>query len=143
MEEPRRISDDRVIDDGLPLVAKSSQPAKKRGLTVRRIMVLITGVACAMWIIRPAYIIFDFMIGGPYLTTFTLKYQNIAMDAKLVGRPEKDIVAILGSPAEIKVRNQGSSEKTYVYAPVSYFPLGAVEVQCSQGVVVSIDPWDD
>ncbi len=143
MEEPGRISKDLVIDDGFPQVSLSRQTPKKKGLTIRRMMILIAIVAGAIWIIPPAYIIFDFMIGGPYLSTFSLIYQNIAIDASLLGRPENDVVPVLGTPTGIRVYDQNSGRKAYLYAPVYYFPLGAVYIQCNNGIVVAIEPWDD
>ncbi|KAJ3058649.1 hypothetical protein HK102_010380 [Quaeritorhiza haematococci] len=53
---------------------------------------------------------------GPYSTWYNRKCQRLADDAKLIGRPEAEVVEVLGPPTFTYL------DRTYNYAPVRWFP---------------------
>lgn len=84
----------------------------------------------------------DAVSHGPYATWYNRKCQRLADDARLVGRPEEDIIGILGPPTFF-YGAKGSREQTYNYAPFSMFPAGKFQVHCQDGIVVSVEQLDD
>ena len=94
-------------------------------------------------IVRPAYLIFDALGHGPYTVSYNRECQRLADQAQLVGRPEADVVKVLGHPTEIwDHESDGKPVRTYNYfpAPIS---AGIFQVHCSGGVVKSLEQLDD
>jgi hypothetical protein len=74
---------------------------------------------------------------GPYSTWFNRRCQRLTDEAKLVGRPEADVVKVLGPPAYTYL------DRTYNYVPVRWFPTARFQVHCENGVVIGVEQFDD
>jgi len=74
---------------------------------------------------------------GPYSTWFNWRCQKLADEAGLVGRPEADVMKVLGPPSYTYLN------RTYNYAPVGWFPTAKFQVHCENGVVIGVEQFDD
>jgi hypothetical protein len=81
----------------------------------------------------------DAFFHGPLARRFNQRYQQIADQARLVGRPEADVVTYLGAPTYIDASDR---DVTYNYAPISWLPTGKFQVHCSKGIVVAVEQLD-
>jgi hypothetical protein len=63
--------------------------------TVKQLMAVVV-VAVIMGVLLPALHAIDAMEHGPYARAFNQRCQWLANQAGLVGRPESDVVKILG-----------------------------------------------
>ena len=74
---------------------------------------------------------------GPYSTWFNKRCQRLADKAGLVGRPEADVTKIMGPPTYTYLNT------TYNYAPIWWLPTAKFQVHCEDGVVISVEQFDD
>lgn len=83
---------------------------------------------------------------GPYTIWYNERFEHLSLRAGLVGRPERDVVKILGHPSSVwKYENlPGESlTSTYNYAPCPMVATGMFQVHCRDGVVRRIEKYDD
>lgn len=90
-------------------------------------------ISVVLTIVLPAV---DALGHGPYSTWYNRRCQRIADASKLVGRPEGDVVKILGPPAYTYL------DTTYNYVPVPWCPTAKFQVHCKNGVVTGIEQFD-
>src|SRR4051812_4710832 len=93
----------------------------------------------------------DSIIHGPYATWYNNRCQELADRAKLIGRPESDVVKVLGPPTAVWKYWSGVWTSTgrpipgayltttYNYAPCPISPSGLFQVHCRDGVVRSTE----
>ena len=116
----------------------------------------------------PAYALFAFLfvggvlIGapieaarlGPYTTWFNQHLQRKAIEAGLVGAPEKRVRAVLGAPDNVRqfwevIEASGQPARgaqfitTYEYYPYPVLPISKFQVHCAGGVVRGLEMFDD
>jgi hypothetical protein len=84
----------------------------------------------------------DAFTHGPYVTWYNQRCRKLADDAKLVGRPEKDVVKILGPPTFF-YPGDDDTKRTYNYVPTPMFPTAKFQVHCHNGVVTAVEQFDD
>jgi hypothetical protein len=123
--------------------------------TVRRLMAVVAIVAVIMGILAPVLTAIDAIAHGPYATAFNQRCQGLANRAGLVGRPESDVVKVLGEPTSVW-RYWSSVDSTtrrpvagaylittYNYAPCAFVPCGLFQVHCDGGFVKATEQLDD
>jgi hypothetical protein len=101
------------------------------------ILVMVLGVL--MGVVFP---IFDAACHGPYATWFNRDCQRRVDEAGLIGRPERDIISILGCPT-FHYAGDDDSQTTYNYAPWPLFPTAKFQVHCHNGIVTGVEQFDD
>ena len=98
-------------------------------------ILLVTPVLGAILIfVVPAM---DALGHGPYSSWYNRRCQRIADEARLVGKPEADVVKVLGPPTFTYL------QRTYNYAPIPWFPTAKFQVHCQDGVVIGTEQFDD
>jgi hypothetical protein len=87
----------------------------------------------------------DALSHGPYSSWYNARCQKLADDSGLVGRPERDVVGVLGQPSfSYRYPDVGGKwARTYNYAPCNLFPTAKFQVHCVDGVVVGVEQFDD
>ncbi len=117
---------------------------RKPRWTIRRLMIAIAVVAFLFGVIRPIYLVFDAVGHGPYTRAFNRRCQQMADDAHLIGRPEADVIAVLGEPTSTYEYGDWDDVplRTFNYAPSLIF-LGKFQVHCRKGVVRNLEQMDD
>jgi hypothetical protein len=108
-------------------------------IRVRTLMLVVAAVAVFMGVVFP---FFDAACHGPYATWFNRECQRRADAAGLVGRPEKDVAGVLGPPTFF-YPGDDDTQRTYNYAPWPVFPTAKFQVHCHNGVVTSVEQFDD
>jgi hypothetical protein len=134
--------ENQPFEDQQPLTVKPSLAAKQ-GMTIWRMMLVVALVACFFGFISPVYLFFDALGHGPYTTNYNQKCQKLADEAKLLGRPEADIIAILGPPTDIWDYEGDGKRMTYDYNPVPFIDAGIFQVHCKNGIVTGLEQFDD
>jgi len=122
----------------------------------RRRGFLITIVAYAVSLVFVwAFVIVDVANQGPYVRRYNERLEKVAIDAGLVGDSEDRVEAVLGPPtyvyggwgsydAETGEPTPGARyTTTYNYAPYPSFPMAKFQVHCRDGIVQSIELYDD
>lgn len=109
---------------------------KRRRLTIRRLMVWVAVIAILLAIVPPVVLFIDAGSHGPYACWYNAHMQRLSDEAGLVGRPEADIVRVLGKPSY----TYGSS--TYNYCPCPFSPYGKFQVHCEGGTVIGVEQHD-
>jgi len=122
--------------------------------TVRRLMMPV-GVAVAATLVAGFIWGIDALCHGPYATAFNWRCQQLADRAGLVGRPEGEVVQVLGAPSSVwrwwsmvnmQTRRPAPGAylvATYNYAPCPYVPSGKFQVHCTGGIVRNTEQLDD
>ena len=108
--------------------------------TIGRSMIAVAAAAFLLGVVRPLYLISDAEFGGPLTRAFQERYLRVSIEANLVGRPEADIVAVLGSPTSISEFQEfllSRPTRVYRYAP-SWSTAGSFQVVCHAGVVSGV-----
>lgn len=108
-------------------------------IKLRTQLVVVAVLAAFMSLVFP---IFDALSHGPYATWYNRDCQRRADAAGLVGRPERDIVPILGPPT-YHYPGDNDSRRTYNYAPWPSFPTAKFQVHCRDGIVTAVEQFDD
>lgn len=85
--------------------------------------------------------VLDAVHHGPYATWFNRRCQQLADQSGLVGRPESDVIPILGRPTFHYVDDD--SRRTYNYAPWPLLPTAKFQVHCRDGIVDFVEQFDD
>ena len=114
-------------------------------ITVRRMMAAVAAVAVTMAVGLPVLTAIDAGTHGPYATWFNRDCQRRADEVSLVGRPEKDVVPVLGPPS-YTYEYEGSGgrwTRTFNYAPSRLFPTAKFQVHCQDGIVTGVEQFDD
>lgn len=111
----------------------------KPKIKVQTLMILVAIVAVTMVTVFP---FFDAFGHGPYATWFNQDCQRRCDEAGLVGRPERDILSILGPPA-YHYPGDNDSQRTYNYVPWRFFPTAKFQVHCHDGIVTGVEQFDD
>jgi hypothetical protein len=110
-------------------------------ITIRRMAI----VAVTMAIGLPVLTAIDAGTHGPYATWFNRDCQRRADEVGLIGRPEKDVVLVLGPPS-YTYEYEGSGgrwTRTYNYTPCRLFPTAKFQVHCQGGIVIRVEQFDD
>jgi hypothetical protein len=119
-------------------------------LTVRRVMVVV-GIASAASLLIGFVWVVDAVAHGPYATALNRRCQRLAVQGRLVGRPETEVAKILGPPCQVwrswstvdSVTRQPSPGAyrvtTFNYAPCPFVACGLFQVHCRNGVVESTE----
>jgi hypothetical protein len=104
--------------------------------TVRRLMLVVAVLAtlALLGLVLPAL---DAASHGPYSTWYNRRCQKIANEAGLVGRPERDVIRVLGAPTYTY------GTRTYNYAPCPWAPTAKFQVHCEGGFVTGVEQFDD
>jgi hypothetical protein len=103
------------------------------------VILLLLGLPIAF----PFLVWLDNRAHGPYVTWFNEECQRLVDQAKLIGQPENDIVSVLGPPSYVwDYDDPGGARKTYNYAPAG-IPFSKFQVHCRDGLVVSVEQFDD
>jgi hypothetical protein len=103
------------------------------------VILLLIGLVIAF----PFLVWFDNRSRGPYVTWFNGECQRLADNAKLIGRPERDIQSVLGAPSYVwDYDDPTGARKTYNNAPAG-IPFSKFQVHCRGGIVVSVEQFDD
>jgi hypothetical protein len=113
--------------------------------TVRRLMATVAVVAVSLAVVPPVLTAIDAANHGPFATWFNHDCQRRADEAVLVGRPEKDVTAVLGPPSYTYEYQGGNGRmtRTYNYAPSGLFPTAKFQVHCQNGIVMGVEQFDD
>lgn len=113
--------------------------------TIRRLMIAVAAVAFLFGVVRPIYLGIDALNHGPYTRAFNRRCQQIADDAHLLGRPEGDIIAVLGTPTEVWQYDDsfGVEIHTFNYCPSSWVGLGVFQVHCQKSLIIGLEQLDD
>ena len=113
--------------------------------TVQRLMIVLAVLGVLMGILFPVLGAFDAITHGPYAIWFNRDCQRRADEAGLIGRPEKDVVTVLEPPTFTYEYDDapGTKTRTYNYATCSYVLTSKFQVHCQEGVVVSLEQFDD
>ena len=122
--------------------------------SVRRMMAVVAVVAVIMSILVSLLKAVDAANHGPYTISFNRRCQELADRAGLVGRPESDVVRVLGEPTSLWrswsqwYPNGRPADGAYLitiynYSPCSFLPCGKFQVGCVGGVVTSTEQLDD
>lgn len=120
--------------------ASSTTTNKRRRWTIRRLMITVGFIALLFRI----YLVLGEMCHEPYARAFNGKYQRISDQAHLIGRPEADVIAVLGTPRRVHnhdARN-GIPVRTFQYTHSSGCS-GGFHVHCQKGVVRHMEQIDD
>lgn len=96
--------------------------------------------ACLVLVICFAFL--DATGRGPYATWYNHECKRLADEAGLVGKTEREVVAILGPPT-FHYAGDNDSQRTYNYAPWPMFPTAKFQVHCHHGIVTGIEQFDD
>jgi hypothetical protein len=111
-------------------------------MTLRRacgVIALVLGSLIAF----PILVWIDNRAHGPYVTWYNRECQRLVDKTGLIGRPERDIVTVLGPPSYVWDYDDARGErKTYNYAPAG-IPFSKFQVHCRGGVVASVEQFDD
>ena len=111
--------------------------------TVRRLMAVVAVVAVIMALLIPVVKAIDAATHGPYATWFNAACQR-ADEAGLVGRPEADVVSVMGPPTfTYEYESGGGWTRTYNYAPSGLLPTAKFQIHCQKGIVISVEQFDD
>jgi hypothetical protein len=103
------------------------------------LLALLLGLLIAF----PFVVWLDNRARGPYVTWYNEECQRLVDKAGLIGRPERDIVSVLGPPSYVWDYGDSSGRrKTYNYAPAG-IPFSKFQVHCRDGVVESVEQFDD
>ena len=87
-------------------------------------------------------IIIDIEKRGPYTTWYNnLKMQQAEKHA-IIGKSEGEVIKCLGNPSFSYMRS-GHNNRTLNYAPFSFFPYGLFQVHLRNGIVHSVEMFDD
>ena len=91
----------------------------------------------------PVLVWIDNRVHGPYVTWYNRDCQRLVDQAGLIGRPEHDIVSVLGQPSYVwDYVDTSGLRKTYNFAPAG-LPFSKFQVHCRDGLVVSVEQFDD
>jgi hypothetical protein len=97
----------------------------------------------------------DLVAHGPYVIWYNNYYLNTATRASLIGKPEGEVRRVLGAPTfTYEGWNRWSTEtgeptadaeygRTYNYAPYAWLPFAKFQVHCRDGIVQSVEQFDD
>lgn len=131
------MSDDRNVPGN---GTGTSGPATRRAWTLRLPLMILAAFG---WMVLLATLaVLDARHHGPYATWFNRRCQQLADESRLVGRPEGDIVSILGRPT-FHYAGDDDSSRTYNYAPWPFVPTAKFQVHCRDGIVESVEQLDD
>ena len=108
-------------------------------LFLRRIRTLAIAGALAFALIWLATVV-DVLFHGPATQHHNQRLSRIAKQNQLIGKPKETAVLLLGEPTSTFDARNG---QTLNYAPFRYFPHGVVQLHCDDGVVTSIELYDD
>ncbi len=97
-------------------------------------LLIVPVIGMALAFVYPAM---DVLGHGLYSTWYNRRCQRLADEANLVGRPEADVVKVLGQPTFTYL------DRTYNYAPVRWFPGAKFQVHCENGIVIGLEQFDD
>jgi hypothetical protein len=112
--------------------------------TMRRLMAVVAIAAVIMAVLIPVLKAIDAATRGPYATWFNAACQRRADEAGLVGRPETDVVLVMGPPTfTYEYESVGGWTRTYNYAPSGLLPSAKFQVHCQKGMVMSVEQFDD
>ncbi len=121
----------------------SRQPRPR--LSIRGMMLAVVWVALGCGVVRPLYLVLDAEVNGPYSRSYKQHLQQVADAAHLIGRPEADIIPILGEPSRIGqvIIEEGEAQVTF-YNPSSLSDRSSFGVACQRGIVVRcISEWGE
>ncbi len=104
-----------------------------------RTLLILTVISAVFMGVFP---VFDAVCHGPYATWFNRDCQRRANEVGLIGRPEKDVVSVLGTPT-FHYAGDDDSDRTYNYAPWPLFPTAKFQVHCHGGIVTGVEQFDD
>jgi hypothetical protein len=99
-------------------------------------LLYFTGLALVV-----AFVFWDVGAHGPYVRSYNERLQAMAIEADLVGSSEERVQDVLG--AATAIWSDSSYGTTYNYAPYPGFPYAKFQVHCEDGVVQSIELYDD
>ncbi len=117
---------------------------KKRGFTIWRLMIAVAVVAFLFGVVRPAFLVFDALSHGPFTVAYNRDCQRLADEARLIGKPESEVIKVLGEPTSVwEYDHPDGWTKTFNYAPVSFVSSGKFQVHCRDGVVKILEQLDD
>lgn len=91
---------------------------------------------------------------GPYTRWYNQQLRQRALDARLPGSPETRVGDVLGSPDNIMefwevLDASGHPAKgahfvrTYEYYPYPFLPFSKFQVHCTEGIVRTLEMYDD
>lgn len=103
-------------------------------LSRRRVVAAVVLLVAFIFCLPVADLAFD----GPYVTRFNRELARRAADSTLVGKPEREVLRILGPPDRLD-RNPVA----YVYYPYPFVPVSQVKVYCEGGIVTGVKQFDD
>ncbi|QEH35595.1 hypothetical protein OJF2_41480 [Aquisphaera giovannonii] len=114
---------------------------------MRRALIIILGLLVALvaaFVGLQLLLLADNRLHGPYVTWYNAECQRLADEAHLVGRPEAEIVAVLGPPSFVYDLDSepGVVRRTYNYAAAG-IPFSKFQVHCRDGIVAGLEQFDD
>lgn len=91
---------------------------------------------------------------GPYTKWYNQHLRQLALDARLQGSHETRVADVLGLPSNIMefwdVRDSSGNPaqgahliRTYEYYPYPYLPFSKFQVHCTEGIVRTLEMYDD
>jgi len=122
---------------------------RKRGFIIALLAYAVTLVF--LW----GIVIVDVSVQGPYVRAYNERLEKTAIDPGLVGDNEARVEAVLGPATGVYSGwNRWDMETgiptpdakywtTYNYAPYPSFPSAKFQVHCIDGIVQSIELYDD
>src|SRR5947209_2272714 len=94
------------------------EKSRKNRLTLRKLILAVALIALLLGVVWPAYRAFDAFHHGPFTRAYNRECQRLADDAHLIGKPESEVLVVLGPPTSIWDYDQpGGRTRTFNYQP--------------------------
>jgi hypothetical protein len=113
--------------------------------TTWRMVIAITTLA-GLGMLGLTIPVFDAAFHGPYSTWYNHHCQRLADQAHLVGRPECEVIKVLGLATHTYEYPEvypdiGKWTRTYNYAPCPWTPTAKFQVHCELPRSMSVSSW--
>ncbi len=83
-----------------------------------------------------------YMAFSCYAGHFNASCRRLVDENKLIGRPEADVIAVLGPPTYRYLVNPADGSQTMNYCPLG-IPTAKFQVHFTHGVVTNVEQFDD
>jgi hypothetical protein len=109
-------------------------------MRLRNALLIVLLCAIAFTVLPPL----DAVTHGPYASWYNDRCQRLADESGLVGRPESDIITVLGRATfSYQYLDPDGLVTTYNYAPCALLPTAKFQVHSVKRIVVAVEQFDD
>lgn len=105
-------------------------------------IVISIAFALAALLAGPIYIFYDVRFHGPQVVKFNEQCQEIVKNQNLIGQLPSAVETALGKPTSVYTYDEANSF-TYNYAPHPSFPFAKFQAHFKDGILNSIELYDD